>query len=1453
MRKQLFKRKFLLLSILGLGVSSNLNAQQCLTGGCNPATAYQYPTGTQSANNTFTAVAIDSYAGEYALYNVVSGDTYEWSTCAADGGVASYDSELTLADNATPATFICFSDDACGDDAKISWTATFTGVARVTLTQKTSGVGCGANSVNSTVVWRRVPPAVPLTYLSSEAFQTNGDAYKPIANQQVMRLKIEIGGSLSTISTGNFYFKTNGTTNVADISNAKLFYTGNSTTFATTNQVGNVVAAPNGQFMINTNNILSTGSNYFWLTYDVTPVATIGNFIDATFDSVFVGGTKRIPTITNPSQKRTIYPATVITELANTGTSGNGRAPTTQAKFNRTSSIYTASEIANVGNGNNITTVGWTIVGIGSAQAEVKGIIKIYLENSTDASFLKSTNWATHISTMTLVYNDTLVISPQLGSYDIRLQTPFTYTGNNLYVSYDWEILTPTTLGTAAQQASIYACNTTLVGGANGLRNNFGATQGADITGTSAFRGAVRLGTSAPANDVSVDAIYTLDQNANPMGNPYVISAVVTNKGYNSSNNYPVTLNITGANTFSNVKTVSLGYLQSTIVNFDPYSSVTNGNNNITVSVGADDVSLNNSKSQVQQITPNTFSYGVGTAASSVGFNTGSGTILNKYRSNGIWLVDSVKVFIGNNPASVGRKVFAVVVNSAGVRIAKSDTLTIAAGDINTLKSFKINNPQVILNDDFYVGLAQTAFATGYFPVGYQIETPIRSNAYYTSTLAGGILPAMNNTIGKFMISAVMSTPAAAPTVNLGNNVNICSGDSTTLNAGNAGLTYLWSTGATTQTITVNSSGNYSVSVFNAQGNPGRDTIAVSVNPNLPVSVSASVNQTGAVCSGTNLIFTANPTNGGATPSYQWAVNGSPVSGAVNATFSSSTLSNNDQVTVTMTSSEACVVSPTAISTPITVILTTSAPVSVTVTPSITTAFCANTPVTFTATPSNGGSAPSYQWAINGNPVTGANLSTFTSSTLNNNDVVSIGILSNSACISGSPTAVASTTVTVNPLLPVSASISTINSTICEGDNITFTATPTNGGSSPSYQWSVNGSPISGAVGNSYTSGSISNNDQVTVVLTSSETCQSGGPATSNAITVTVNPLPIAFYTSSINARDVDFTNNSINATSYAWDFGDGNTSTSASPTHTYANDGAYTVKLAANNTCSPDTFTSSITVITREISGVSIVGLSDNCTLSAVASVRLRIANNRPADESNIPVSYSINGGPVVSELVPFLGGNLEVTYTFLQKADLSADGVYNISAWANLTEDFDNSNDTIHFTVENLAAPTAAFTAPVSGATINISNTTAGSASMTYAWDFGDGNTSTLENPSHTYTANGTYTVTLTATNSCGTNTSTQQVTITQVSVDENSLSNLVSTYPNPSNGNFTINLNALNQSIDLLEVLNIEGKVILTQSVNGNNIINLDIQNAESGVYVIRLIGNETNISKRINIIK
>jgi hypothetical protein len=117
------------------------------TQGCNSTT--QYPS-TTLVPTTSWKTQNSIYAGEYAVFSVTSGVTYVFSYCSADGASASYDSEMTLRNNSTNA-YITYSDDACGDDAKITWTATYTGTVKLVTTV----YGCGTNTTSTKLRYKR--------------------------------------------------------------------------------------------------------------------------------------------------------------------------------------------------------------------------------------------------------------------------------------------------------------------------------------------------------------------------------------------------------------------------------------------------------------------------------------------------------------------------------------------------------------------------------------------------------------------------------------------------------------------------------------------------------------------------------------------------------------------------------------------------------------------------------------------------------------------------------------------------------------------------------------------------------------------------------------------------------------------------------------------------------------------------------------------------------------------------------------------------------------------------------------------------------------------------------------------------------------------------------------------------------------------------------------------------
>lgn len=221
---------------------------------------------------------------------------------------------------------------------------------------------------------------------------------------------------------------------------------------------------------------------------------------------------------------------------------------------------------------------------------------------------------------------------------------------------------------------------------------------------------------------------------------------------------------------------------------------------------------------------------------------------------------------------------------------------------------------------------------------------------------------------------------------------------------------------------------------------------------------------------------------------------------------------------------------------------------------------CTGSSVTFTATPVNGGSAPSYQWKVDGINA-GSNSSAFTTSSLSNGQVVTCVMTSNLPGVTGNPATSNAITMLINPPVVPSVTVAVTGGSnpSCAGQNITFTATPVNGGTSPSFQWKVNGNNA-GTNSNTFSSGLLTHGQVVTCVLTSSDICASPASVTSNGITISINPVsnPVVTITQSsgsnpqCNGSGVSFTASYTQGSnpSYQWKV-DGSDVGTNSPTYT--------------------------------------------------------------------------------------------------------------------------------------------------------------------------------------------------------------------------------------------------------------------------------------------------------------
>jgi hypothetical protein len=468
-------------------------------------------------------------------------------------------------------------------------------------------------------------------------------------------------------------------------------------------------------------------------------------------------------------------------------------------------------------------------------------------------------------------------------------------------------------------------------------------------------------------------------------------------------------------------------------------------------------------------------------------------------------------------------------INAPNVLVRVQSAVTPTIFDLSNAL-FTIQNGRVIAGPDTTICSAQSAqlIATGgngvysWTPssglnnpnIANPIATPSVTTTYTaTSNNSGCILSdTARVTVIPGGVVPVSVTIAVSP------STGICSGTSTTFTAtptnGGSNPSYQWKRNGTnvgTNSSTYVSNTLVSTDVITCvltsnapcvTNNPATsNAINMTVFPTVAPSISITASST-TVCAGTNVTFTATPTNGGGSPVYQWRLNGVNVGTNTN-TYSNNSLDNNDIVVCQLTSSANCA-TPTVV-TSNSLVMTVNSFVTPTIAVSVaSTTACSGQTVVFSSSITNGGISPVYQWKRNGSNV-GTGLTTYTTSTLANNDVITCELTSNAAC--PSPTTVTSNSLTMSVVSSAVPAVSIVadNSNICAGTTVNFTATPTNGGSLPSYQWKVNGNNA-GTNSATFATNSLTNGQVVTVVMTSNFACASPATATSSGITMTVNP-----------------------------------------------------------------------------------------------------------------------------------------------------------------------------------------------------------------------------------------------------------------------------------------------------------------------------------------------------------
>jgi PKD repeat protein len=576
------------------------------------------------------------------------------------------------------------------------------------------------------------------------------------------------------------------------------------------------------------------------------------------------------------------------------------------------------------------------------------------------------------------------------------------------------------------------------------------------------------------------------------------------------------------------------------------------------------------------------------------------------------------------------------------------------------------------------------------------------SAGVYTVTLT---VTSNNNCTDKISKQVtVLTTPTASFNVS-----NTCLGSSTAFinNSTNAN-TYSWTFGdgssstTTNPSHTYNNSGTYSVTLT-ARNTNGCEHV-YSANVSIFATPSVSFTAT-TVCEGTATTFTNNSSVSSGSLTYAWTFGNGSSSAATSPTHTYGG-SGTFNVTLVGTTNNGCSKSY-------------SAQVIVNAMPksdfSMSDA-CINTAVAFT-NKSTGGNT--YNWNFgNGSSSTAPN-PTFTYIT-SGTFTVTLTVTSANNCV-----AVSSRSITIYPN-PV-ANYTTAN--VCQGQAMNFTNSSTG---ASTYRWEFGNGFVSGASNPSYTYPKAGTYN-VLLTATSANGCK-------NDITksVTVYSQPVADFTvgNTCFGTSASFTNLTSGTNSYTWNFGDATSSNATNPTKNYSAAGTYNVQLTAvnANNCN-SSITKQIVVFATPTASFT---TTDKCLGETV------VMNNA----STGAVIYDWNFGDNSSSQI------------FAPVKFYSAAGTYTITLKATST------NNCSNITTRNVTVnpnPVAAFTAAptCTDATAAFTNSsTISSGTFSSSWLFGDGASSALASPSHTYSLSGNYLAILNVQSAFGCKASTSSV---------------------------------------------------------------------------------------------
>ena len=282
-----------------------------------------------------------------------------------------------------------------------------------------------------------------------------------------------------------------------------------------------------------------------------------------------------------------------------------------------------------------------------------------------------------------------------------------------------------------------------------------------------------------------------------------------------------------------------------------------------------------------------------------------------------------------------------------------------------------------------------------------------------------------------------------------------------------------------------------------------------------------------------------------------------------------------------------------------------------------------------------------------------------------------------------------------------------------------------------------------------------------------------------------------------------------LDAFTYSWDFGDGNTSNADFGKHTYQTAGTYEICLTTEK---------------------------EGCEVKNCKSVEIVCAkpvayfnsylNNDKAASFNINQSYQHGEREHYWDF-----GDGESNYGESVYHQFPTEGTFNVCLTISNVCASDTFCKDINVTCDSIIVDIRDTLAYETTVNFNNAQYSAGD----YYWEFGDGNTSTEKWPRHTYANAGTYTACLTITNSCGSVQSCKEINVSTLTSSQDVTHNHYSVFPNPISNKVSIEFDNLTSG--LMEIMNLEGKVVKSEWFDETNSLSYPVD-LISGIYILKI---------------